>query len=415
MSVLGKPVTSLTADDLRSFKLEGPTEGVRLEFKREALTREKLLKEVSAFANTFGGDVIIGASESGDGKLDEIPGCALPSGYRQTVIQWCQTGLHPPMTPMLSDELSAPDAPELRCLVIRVPESTGAPHFIHGRKGCYVRTDEHSKFFQPDLATSPEIAHLMDRRARARGKVVDLFARSSERLDRYLANEYHSRTGVDGDAGARVLLQLCPAFPVEPVVELAELRKKSLDSVVHGVQTFPYIHEAFSQHESIIGVRPNGSLEFTDISIYGSFFCCLELEHVDRSTDPPQRYAFFGHLASHILDAMRYFHSWSQAIGYDGAVDFRIELVDIQGVTFRLPSRPRYHRFDDGTLSRLDTNVATEFTFSPNEMVPASDAGLRQVLVRVAHAIGWQGLATEKEWGLLREELFRRRGLTTEA
>jgi hypothetical protein len=42
------------------------------------------------------------------------------------------------------------------CYVVSVSENEFAPHFLNGRKGVYVRTDEFSSRFEPLLATENE-------------------------------------------------------------------------------------------------------------------------------------------------------------------------------------------------------------------------------------------------------------------
>ncbi len=71
------------------------------------------------------------------------------------------------------------------CYVISVPESEFAPHFLKGRKGLYVRTDEFSSRFEPLLATEHELRYLLDRRRPIREHRMALLQRAHERFQTF--------------------------------------------------------------------------------------------------------------------------------------------------------------------------------------------------------------------------------------
>jgi predicted HTH transcriptional regulator len=163
MSIFAKPVTQITPEDLQELVTEHAVENVRLEFKREIPDKDETLKKLSSFANTFGGDLVIGAAAgSADGRITDLPGVDAQAGYKQTVTQWCFAGATPPLTPDVSDPIIVPGGKA--CYILRIGESETAPHFLNGRKGAYVRTDEFSGRFQPQLATENELRHLLGRR-----------------------------------------------------------------------------------------------------------------------------------------------------------------------------------------------------------------------------------------------------------
>ncbi len=80
MSFYTKPVTALEFCDLQSLLDEHAVENVRLEFKQEVMSDIPALKELSAFANTYGGYLIVGATEEA-GVLNGLPGVPQRSNY----------------------------------------------------------------------------------------------------------------------------------------------------------------------------------------------------------------------------------------------------------------------------------------------------------------------------------------------
>src|ERR1700722_963534 len=150
MSFYTTPLSQLTAANLKELLDNGAVENVRLEFKSEIPTKEKTLKNLSSFANTFGGFLIVGAkANSVDSRLEGLPGVEIESGYKQRLVQWCFDGASPPLVVEVSDPISTPDGSGKVCYVVHVPESETAPHFLNGRNGIWVRTDEFSNRFEP--------------------------------------------------------------------------------------------------------------------------------------------------------------------------------------------------------------------------------------------------------------------------
>jgi predicted HTH transcriptional regulator len=149
MSIFSKPLSQLGTSDLQELLQGGAVENARLEFKLEPPNKDETLKKLSSFANTFGGFMVIGArARSADGRLEELPGVDVQAGYKQKVVQWCFDGASPPLTVDVSDPIPAPAGNGKVCYVVYTAESDVAPHFLNGRKGVWVRTDEFSNRFE---------------------------------------------------------------------------------------------------------------------------------------------------------------------------------------------------------------------------------------------------------------------------
>jgi hypothetical protein len=102
-------------------------------------------------------------------------------------VQWCFDGTSPPLVVEVSDAMPAPGGTGKVCYGIYTTESDGAPHFVNGRKGVWVRTDEFSQRYEPQLATENEIRHLLDRRRLVNERRTELLKRSQRRFETLLS------------------------------------------------------------------------------------------------------------------------------------------------------------------------------------------------------------------------------------
>lgn len=80
--MIDRPLHQITYADIERFVAERWPEGKTLDYKRDAYgnkddDKKELLKDVSSFANTQGGDILIGVDED-KGLPTGIPGVTLP-------------------------------------------------------------------------------------------------------------------------------------------------------------------------------------------------------------------------------------------------------------------------------------------------------------------------------------------------
>jgi predicted HTH transcriptional regulator len=184
VSIFSKAVSQVETADLQELVQEKAVENARLEFKLLVPSKDDTSKKLSSFANTFGGYMVVGAkANSADGRIEDLPGVDEEAGYKQKVIDWCFKHVSPPLTVEVSDPIPAPNASGKVCYVIYTPESEVAPHFLNGRKGIWVRTDEFSARFEAELANDNELRHLLDRRKLIRERRVSLLDRARKRFD----------------------------------------------------------------------------------------------------------------------------------------------------------------------------------------------------------------------------------------
>ena len=119
-----------TLDDLYEMKRRGDEEGATLEYKSSRIFNQKnekvfesLSKELTAFANTIGGALIIGVEDE-QRRIAEIAPITDSTKHES----WLEDGLLTCISPSLQITIKRIDADGGHILVIDVPPSRNAPH-----------------------------------------------------------------------------------------------------------------------------------------------------------------------------------------------------------------------------------------------------------------------------------------------
>lgn len=149
--MIDMPLDKITFADIDRFVQEKRPEGKAVDYKRDIYggrddDKKELLKDVSSFANTLGGDIIIGVDED-KGVPTGIPGVAVPDAdkeklrlegiVRQGLEPRVEFGIH---------HVSTPSGTSV--IIIRVKESLLFPHRVvfQGRFGEFWARSSAGKF-----------------------------------------------------------------------------------------------------------------------------------------------------------------------------------------------------------------------------------------------------------------------------
>ena len=134
MSLMSVPIDSITEDDLLSLIDKQVAELRTIEYKRELPGRSdgekrEFLADVSSFANTTGGDLVYGMTESG-GMPQELPG--FETSDIDGEISRLGSSIHAAIQPRILGVQHHPVQLEngKYALVIRVPRSFSRPHVV---------------------------------------------------------------------------------------------------------------------------------------------------------------------------------------------------------------------------------------------------------------------------------------------
>ncbi|MDD5544701.1 MAG: ATP-binding protein [Acidobacteriia bacterium] len=389
MSIFSKPLSQIGSQDLAELLAEKAVENVRLEFKRDIPNKDETLKKLSSFANTYGGVVVVGAkANSSDGRIVGFPGVDIQSGYKQKVVQWCFDGAMPPLEVEVSDPIQIPSGNGRVCYVLFSPESENAPHFLNGRKGVYVRSDEFSSRFEPQLATENELRHLLDRRKLILERRAELLRRARRRFLTFTRRRYQELTKSKESIGCRFDLCVVPRFPARPVCDHGHL-----SSLLRSIRVdwrsvgFPRSSVGFiSQHESEIVLRPGSSFSILEANIWGMIFYATEIE---RETE---QYSgiHLNHFLGQLLVFLKHANLMLRGFGYVGPLLLEMKQRKICGVPWIV--------FDGnkpivGRASELDDQVSFSISTTSEAMDKRRDGLVMDILRYVFFATDWSEVA----------------------
>lgn len=166
MSIFGKPIDKITAEDIADLTADGGVpESYSLEFKRDLPAKQgkpdpwyekqqrigdkakhEIAEELIAFANSHGGALVLGVEET-DGvpsrakKITPIPACEeLAERLRQSLRDLIEPDL--PMLEVRGVPIKKAGA---GVVVLRVPNSRLAPHRLIPNGQCYFRVETESR------------------------------------------------------------------------------------------------------------------------------------------------------------------------------------------------------------------------------------------------------------------------------
>jgi hypothetical protein len=396
VSIFTTPLSQLGTADLKQLLTDAAVESVRLEFKLEVPNKDDTLKKLSSFANTFGGFMVVGArANSADGRIEDLPGVEVQAGYKQKIVQWCFDGASPPLTVEVSDPIPTPGADGRVCYVISAPESDVARHFLNGRKGVWLRTDEFSSHYEARLADETELRHLFDRRKVIVERRIGLMHRARLRFDTYIERTAGSLTG-NRTPWPRLELSVVPRFPARPLCEQERLKHLIENKQLLWRQTrFPVLNTGVvSQHESAIILRPTGDLlSICEGNIWGLFFYGTRIDDNHGGTVGIHPYAVAGYLLLFLTHATEIL----EELGFSGQLLVQTTLTSIFNHQWLDPRSGIGFYVRPGT-SQLDDEISFSVDSTSDVMREDPDRVTRDLLRYVFFSVNWADLiSTPKE------------------
>ncbi|WP_066415220.1 AlbA family DNA-binding domain-containing protein [Sutcliffiella cohnii] len=137
--MLDKPFNELSLEDVLALKINGVEEGKSIDFKLEVQldipkNRKEFAADITSFANTTGGDLIIGVSEE-QGLIKELHGIEITD--KDKFLQRIESILRDAVDPQITGldmNLYPIEEQNKYILHIRVPQSYVGPHIVNGEK-----------------------------------------------------------------------------------------------------------------------------------------------------------------------------------------------------------------------------------------------------------------------------------------
>ena len=409
MSIFSRPMSELNFADLQELLDNAAIENIRLEFKQKAPPKKNMMKEISSFANTYGGWIIIGAAEEDGvrGRLGSLPGIDQLPSYKQTLVQWSFDAIGPPLDIQVSEPILVDGSADKFLYVIFIPESDLAPHFLNDRKGIYIRTDEYSQYFEQKMATLDEILRLAGRRKTVLDRRAFLIERAKSRFTSFAEVSYKEHGRNPNGLGSNLSLVISPRYPNRRLFNYVDLIKTVRNQRTEWRNVgFPSgLDGDVTQHESILVLRPSVEFSLVEVSIWGVMAYSMEIESrlgpSPQENDPDDRKNGI-HLHSmlgHILVFAEHARTMLLSCGYQGNLVANLELRNIRGVPWcHFPGNIPQEK----AKSVIDDLAVIDFEFTASRLIDSRDDVVKDFLREIFFAVNWsQAAITDDDIGKL--------------
>jgi len=366
-----KAVGDITIADVISFCEERISESVNLDYKREFPSGDKLAKTVSAFANTFGGLVLIGVDEDDESRpRPPYTGIALEPKLEERVWNVLTEHIQPPLFP---DVRVCPPENDRTFVMIRISPSATAPHAVRNNTSIYLRVGNITKREETErLATIPEVSWLADRRAKSVALKQRLVSRAYERCASI--RDLYDLTA----ESPKVHVWLGPKFPTASLLTLA-----ALDDLRAKVNLYADRHSEVSRvHEGIIhSYKGEHDLDtFTETNIFGYTFHSAGITAL-RLNNPDV--VFLSLITDAIADVVRFSSSFLPSAGYWGDLELHVHVRNVRGTRLR--------RFGDSYFFSQSAQIDETFEISRDlsGFIWRDEELLQDVIGDVLASVAW--------------------------
>lgn len=270
MNIFISPLDKIAFDDIVAFCQQGISEGINIDYKEDFPSpNAKLAQTVSAFANTYGGLILIGVKDKDSKPFPPFNGIKHEDKLEERVWNIILDNIYPPVFPEI--KVCQSDA-DKAFVLIRVPESNETPHAIYNKTGFYIRTGNRNKL--EDLATLEQIEWLLNRRKKSEELREKLYERAEERYNN-LCERKNVRIGF-----GEFTLSFVPLYPHKPIfgTEETENAFEQLSGYTEN-RGFTWLHRYYLKTQpvqdgtsSFYRDSQSGLIAHTEINKFGLIF-----------------------------------------------------------------------------------------------------------------------------------------------
>lgn len=136
-----KPINDINFQDVLDFCEQKTPENFTLDYKRKLPSNEKLAKLIAAFANTYGGVIVVGINAPKGIPNEPFEGMEYDETmkYEEKIQSLIISHINEPVFPEIKVCISTN---KKAFIIIRVPESDNTPHRVGNDSKVYIRTGE---------------------------------------------------------------------------------------------------------------------------------------------------------------------------------------------------------------------------------------------------------------------------------
>jgi hypothetical protein len=333
MSIFTKPILEISYQDVIAFCQQGIGESVNLDYKKD-FPSSGLEKTISAFANSFGGVILIGVEDEDSKPKPPFEGIEYKDRLEERVWNIIVDNIYPPVFPEIR---VCPPCNNKTFVTIRVPQSNETPHAIYNNTQVYVRTGNRNK--PEDLATVEQIEWLRNRREKSEELREHLYHRAGERYQTICEQKK-----VRIEFG-EFTLSFAPLYPQKPLITVEAIEGIIPQMKVWGGEgrQFPWLPGGGLEpiQDGMVSFflnKDNGFITHTEINKFGLIFYKERIGWQEKSESEDKQ--LFMVTIVRILDtSLEAIGKFYDIIGFWGLVDMRLSLGGLLGLKF-LPILP---------------------------------------------------------------------------
>ncbi len=326
-----KPLKQVTYDDVLQFCDQKIKENEVLDYKEDFPS--KLEKVIAAFANTYGGLIIIGVPEV-DGKPANNPkGVEFLEGLEEKVTSIILSNISPPVFP----EIQVCEPKDRKTFVlIQVPQSSNTPHSVENNTKVYLRTG--------NIMQSERLADLDELHWLSRNRESSISLRHE--LINELSNRYFNLCQLKKAKVnfAELMMFVVPLYPssVSSNASIKEIKGGIHDLTVSDRTgaTFPSINKARIETMKdglyLFSNVKSGMNEFTEYTALNNVGLTMHFEDLGRlgeetSGESPKQ-IFLSNVIYLFVNLLKFYRKITPILKVAGDYKVRLSLLKMLGV-----------------------------------------------------------------------------------
>lgn len=371
-----KPLSQVEYPDVDKF-CQTFCEGVRVEYKSEMV--DDIPKTISAFANTLGGIIVIGAkTDKVSNKVIAIEGIDKKAGIEESIIQSSLNGIYPAVIP----EVRIFDVPKKQdkiLAVIKVHESAEAPHAIQNSTRIYIRTGSISHPYE--LAEIDRIEYLLRRREKQQKLREQLKQDARNRAERFF----------NAPRSPQPFIEVCisPVYPYQPLITLDQLYGFGL-KVPYNSPHYPSFDNPQRITDGICKFYGDRTyFHYKEINHYGLVFTHNVLDKVrsrwrsaETEKDEEKLFLAFTHIVLNLIKPLKLAELFYRECGYMGNLEVEVNLQNIAN---------EYLMYVDNGIDIFNAYKSLDSSLYSAELIMPEDitSKLLTILVSLSRNILW--------------------------